>query len=117
MHDMSLGAPVDLGAYDGPLLEGKPLHLGSCEDGVYGCRSCNSAARRLTPDQLKAIGWPESDTCDWCHKDAPISDMRGLRPWDEPCYYEVCKSWPRKLRTITKCTTRINYQSSTITYP
>lgn len=92
MHDFSLGGPVDVGEYAGPLLNGKPLHGGSCEDGVYGCRRCNGAARRLTDEEREAIGWPATGYCDWCHKTVPVSEMSGVRPWDEggSTYYEVC---------------------------
>jgi len=91
MHDMMLGAPVDVGQYTGPLLEGSPIHNGNCEDGVYGCRMCNRAASKLTVDQLKSIGWTLNQDCDWCNKEVPTSDIRGMRPVDEPhCYYEVC---------------------------
>ncbi len=91
MHDFSLGGPVDVGDYDGPLLDGKPLHGGNCEDGVYGCRKCNRAASSLTDEQLKSIGWRTTEMCDYCKKEVPIKEISGLRPWDEPsCYYEVC---------------------------
>lgn len=97
MHDFSLGPPVDIGTYDGPLVDGNPLHSDSCEDGVYGCRSCNIAARMLSDDQLKAIGWPTTGTCDWCKTSVPSQSLSGIHPWDEPsCYYEVCE----------KCTTK-----------
>lgn len=93
MHDFSLGPPIDVGQYDGPLLDGRPLHNGNCEDGVYGCRMCNSAARHLTNEQLEAIGWPTTGSCDWCNKVVPTKELDGIRPHDEPsCYYEVCNS-------------------------
>lgn len=93
MHDFSLGGPVDVGEYTGPLLEGEPLHGGSCEDGVYGCRACNRAASTLTDEQLESIGWPTTCRCDWCKKDVKVAEISGVRPWDEPdCYYEICKS-------------------------
>jgi hypothetical protein len=91
MHDMSLGAPVDVGSYDGPFVDGQPLHGGNCEDGVYGCRKCGDAARNLSDETLRAIGWSLTQSCDWCRKDTPIRRTYGLQPWDEPgCYYEVC---------------------------
>lgn len=93
MLDLSLGILSDVGGYDGPLLDGKPLHSGHCEDTTYGCRRCNSAATTLTDAQLDAIGWPKTTYCSWCHKDVPSKEIRGLRPWDEPsCYYEVCRA-------------------------
>jgi hypothetical protein len=92
MLDLSLGV-VDVLSYDGPLLEGKPLHSGSCEDSTYGCRRCNSAARTLTNEHLVAIGWPTTNNCDWCKKECPAQEVSGLRPYDEPsCYYEVCRT-------------------------
>jgi hypothetical protein len=102
MHDFRLGPPVDIGEYAGLLLEGKPLHPGNCEDGVYGCRKCNQRFRLLSEEQRAKLRDPENpkwraepnptDTCDWCKKTVPIRDIQGLRPWDEPgCYYEVCK--------------------------
>lgn len=91
MHDMSLGAPVSVGEYTGPLLKGKPLHSGSCEDGVYGCRMCNSAARALSDEELKSIGWPATSFCDWCKREVSVREISGIRPWDESgTYYEVC---------------------------
>jgi len=99
MHDFSLGPPVDVGGYDGPLVDGKPLHKGNCEDGTYGCRACNGAARSLSPEQLKGIGWSTTQYCDWCKKDTPVAKMNGVRPWDEPsCYYEVCDACDSKYR-------------------
>ena len=91
MHDFSLGPPVDVGRYDGLLLDGKPLHSGNCEDGVYGCRKCSGAMRRLSPEQLEQLGVEDSQECYWCNKSVPLKDICGLRPWDEPSvYYEVC---------------------------
>lgn len=99
MHDFSLGPAVDAGGYDGPLLKGKPLHEGNCEDGVYGCRKCSWAAKALTDEQLVSIGWPLTNTCDWCHKEVPFRSISGIRPSDEPsCYYEVCLACRRKQR-------------------
>lgn len=96
MHDFTLGPPVDVGCYDGPLLNGEPIHRGNCEDGVYGCRHCNEAARCLSDADRDAIGWPATATCDWCRKVVPADAIYGLRPWDEPsCYYEVCSSCRR----------------------
>lgn len=97
MHDFSLGGPVDVEEYTGPMVDGKPIHSGNCEDGVYGCRKCGSAAKKLTDEQLKALGWSTSQFCDWCKKDTPIKEISGIRPWDEPsCYYEVCRDCCRK---------------------
>ena len=97
MHDFGLGPPVDVGAYDGPMVKGKPLHSGSCEDGVYGCRKCNDAGRLLSTEKLEEMGWPTTGDCDYCKKQVPVQDIRGLRPWDEPsCYYEVCKDCKSK---------------------
>lgn len=91
MHDYSLGGPVDVGEYAGPMLDGKPLHRGSCEDGVYGCTMCHSASKHLTEAQLKSIGFLTHQNCDWCKKSFPVKDISGIRPWDEPsCYYQVC---------------------------
>lgn len=101
MHDFSLGGPVDVGTYYGLLLNGQPLHRGNCEDGVYGCRRCNRRLRRLTEKEraeLRDLNYPEwraepnpTSICDWCNKEVPLKDIRGIRPWDEPsCYYEVC---------------------------
>jgi hypothetical protein len=96
MLDLTLGT-VDIGDYNGPLLDGRPLHGGSCEDSPYGCRKCNAAARMLKTEQLVAIGWPVSDSCDWCKKDVPSQEISGLRPYDEPSiYYEVCDCCYRK---------------------
>ena len=93
MHDFSLVPPVDVGQFDGPLLDGKPLHEGSCEDGVYGCRKCNRAMRTLTDEQLKSMGIETETSCDWCKKRVSLRNIFGIRPWDEPsCYYEVCGS-------------------------
>jgi len=93
MHDFTLGPPVDVGEYEGPLLHGVPLHKGSCEDGVYGCRKCGNAATKLSDEELDLIGWPRTTSCDWCHKDVRTQDIRGARPISEGghCYYEVCK--------------------------
>lgn len=91
MHDYSLGGPVDVGGYAGPMLNGKPIHKGNCEDGVYGCTSCHDAAKGLTKEQLISIGFNTEDNCDWCKKKFPIQEISGIRPWDEPsCYYRVC---------------------------
>lgn len=97
MHDFSLGAPVDVGEYAGPLLDGEPIHRGNCEDGVYGCRMCNSAARRLTDEQRRKIGWETDQECDYCHDTVPITQISGLRPYDEPSiFYEVCSTCRKK---------------------
>lgn len=101
MHDFSLGGPVDVGSYDGPMLDGKPIHSGNCEDGVYGCRPCGRAFRSMTPEERQRAcpDWPTTQTCDWCHKEVPVDDTRGVRPWDEPsCYYEVCITCHGKYR-------------------
>lgn len=91
MHDMSLGGPVDVGGYTGYILNGKPIHIGNCEDGVYGCRKCNRATRQLSVEDRIALGIESNQDCDYCHKSVDISKIHGLRPWDEPsCYYEVC---------------------------
>lgn len=91
MHDYSLGGPVDVGEYCGPMLDGKPIHTGNCEDGVYGCTKCNRASRELTTEQLQSIGFETHQNCDWCKKRFPVADISGIRPWDEPsCYYQVC---------------------------
>ena len=92
MHDFTLGPPVDVDGYDGPLLDGKPLHEGNCEDGVYGCRMCNRAAGRLTDEELDKIGWQKTFHCDWCKKEVSIRELNGVRPWDEggAVYYEIC---------------------------
>lgn len=102
MHDFSLGGPVDVGSYDGLLLDGKPLHEGTCEDGVYGCRKCGSALRYLSPEEREKLRDPNNpewraepdpkQMCDWCNKEVPIAHIGGVRPWDEPsCYYEICR--------------------------
>ena len=93
MHDLSLGGPVDIGAYDGPIVDGKPLHSGNCEDGVYGCRMCETAARRLTPEQRKELGYSETGTCDWCKKTVPFETLAFQTDADEGCsvVYEVCR--------------------------
>ena len=92
MHDFSLGAPVDVGEYEGPMVDGEPLHRGSCEDGVYGCRRCSRAARMLPPDKLKELGWGDQP-CAWCKKMVRFAEICEVRPWDEPsCYYEICRS-------------------------
>ncbi len=107
MHDFSLGGPVDLGEYDGLLLEGKPLHKGTCEDGVYGCRKCKQVLKTLTPEEREKLRDPQNpewraelnpkQSCDFCHKSVPVSEIVGHKPWDEPsCYYEVCYSCARK---------------------
>lgn len=97
MHDFSLGGPVDIGEYCGPIVEGKPLHSGNCEDGVYGCRKCNNAAKNLSDEQLKEIVWNTTQFCDWCHKETHVKELVGIRPWDEPsCYYEVCHNCHKK---------------------
>jgi hypothetical protein len=107
MHDFSLGPPVDVGEYTGPMLNDKPLHKGNCEDGVYGCQRCNYAARELTDEQLTEIGWPTKGHCDWCNKEVPARDITGLKPRDEPSvYYEVCmecrKKYNKELAEIEK---------------
>ena len=98
MHDFSLGSPVDLGEYAGPLLNGNPIHQGNCEDGVYGCRKCNRASRELTDEELKEIGFKNTQECDWCHKEVHISKINGCRPWDESgqVYYEICDECDKK---------------------
>ena len=98
MHDFSLGPPVDIGAYDGPLLNENPLHGGNCEDGVYGCRKCNAASRLLTDEQLVEIGFNNTQECDWCFKTVPNKDISGCRPWDEggQIYYEICAACRKK---------------------
>lgn len=97
MQDYSLGAPIDVGEYAGPLLDGKPLHRGSCEDGVYGCTMCHRASKHLTDEQLRSIGFQTHQNCDWCKKKFPVKDISGLRPWDEPsCYYRVCSGCKAK---------------------
>ena len=97
MHDFSLGGPVDMGEYCGPLLKGQPLHPGSCEDGVYGCRRCGNVISGLSTEELKEIGAEDRFSCDWCKKEFPLKERNGIRPWDEPsCYYEVCDGCKRK---------------------
>lgn len=99
MQDDTLGPDVsDCG--EPPSLNGEPLHAGSCSDGVYGCRSCFRALRRLTDEQR--LQWqaehqegPDTwqSSCEYCHKRVDIRDTSLLRPWDEPsCTYEVCSS-------------------------
>lgn len=104
MHDFSLGGPISLGEYDGYYLDGRPLHRRHCEDGVYGCRYCNSALRSLTDSELDRLTVrcyetgdliptqvSRTQSCDWCEASVPIAYIRGIRPWDEPSvYYEVC---------------------------
>lgn len=91
MHDFSLGPPIDIGEYDGPLLNGEPIHSGTCEDGVYGCRRCNSAIRCLSKEDRATLGIEDTQSCDWCRAEVDVSDIVGVRPWDEPSvYYEVC---------------------------
>lgn len=97
MHDFSLGPPVDVGEYCGPLLDGKPIHKGNCEDGVYGCRSCNSAARHLTDEQLVELGWPTTGTCDACNAVVPVKDICGDFDHEDRTYREVCRSCKDKI--------------------
>lgn len=106
MHDFSLGGPVDEGAYCGYYYEGEPLHSGNCEDGVYGCRKCSIALRSLPESAYAELALLDPDTgeltpdrpslsqqCDWCNRSVHITEISGVRPWDEPsCYYEVCDS-------------------------
>ena len=97
MHDFSLAPPVDIGVYEGPLLKGQPLHPGTCEDGVYGCRRCGDAISLLSSEELKEIGVEDQFHCDWCKNQFPLKEKRGIRPWDEPsCYYEICGACDRK---------------------
>lgn len=84
MMDYSLGGDVDVGQYDGPILDGKPLHSGNCSDGVYGCIKCNAAARRLTDDQRTAIGFDNEEQCDVCGKRVHASTLSYRSFWDEP---------------------------------
>lgn len=76
--------------YSGPLLSGKPLHGGGCEDGIYGCRKCSAAGRQLTDEQLIAIGWALTQTCSSCGSEVPLRDIHGYKAWGEPVYYEYC---------------------------
>ena len=99
MHDFSLGGPVDVGRYDGPLLNGKPIHSGNCEDGVYGCRMCNAAVRRMSDEDRRKV-YPNDPMsfCDWCNADVPHHELSGVRPIDEGgrILYEVCGDCKKK---------------------
>jgi hypothetical protein len=100
MHDYTLGGPVETGSYDGPLLAGKPLHSGGCNDGVYGCTKCNSRARSLSDEELKEIGFPTSIQCDWCHGTVSAQDISLYSAWDEPSVKsEVCSECRRRDRS------------------
>ena len=92
MFDLSLGGPVDEGEYGGPILRGEPLHEGSCFDSPTGCYRCNSAATSLSDEDLVAIGWETTNSCDWCKKSVSVRDIRSIRPSDEggSVEYEVC---------------------------
>lgn len=107
MHDHSLGGPVALGIYDGPVLDRGPLHNGTCYDGVYGCDRCHNVISRYVtiairnPDFAAEEGWSladqatlkewvadaESDTCELCGKTGPTQIHR---VWDEPVSYALC---------------------------
>lgn len=103
MHDFTLGPPVDTGEYGGPLIDGRPLHEGSCEDGVYGCRSCNAASRKLTDEQLTALGWPCTGECDFCHAHVHVRDICGLMDHEDHTYHEVCRTCKdRHVRAVLK---------------
>lgn len=105
--DHSLGTDVeDCG--DPPVVKGVPIHHGQCSDGVFGCKHCLMALKRMNPEERKAYVAEFSDSgiaseedmvftfttsCDWCHKSVDISDSRQIRPWDEPsCEYQVCRA-------------------------
>lgn len=79
MHDHSLGGPTSNGSYDGPVVDGKPLHEGNCSDSTYGCIRCWNASND---------GQGEFFTCDWCKKQA---NTRITRASDEPVSYALCK--------------------------
>ena len=96
MHDLSLGAPVDVGEYTGPKLDGQPLHKGNCEDGVYGCRKCGERVRTLSDEQLLSIGADLTTSCESCGKEVSVRDIRGYKAWDEPVYYEACLACYKK---------------------
>ncbi len=101
MHDFSLGGPVDCGAYCGIMVDGKPVHQGNCEDGVYGCRKCNRAIRNMSPEDRKRWlpDYNSEQECDYCHKKVDISEIHGHSDRDEPgVYQEIC----------THCKTRYN---------
>jgi len=91
VHDFSLSPPVDVEEYAGPMLNGKPIHDGTCEDGGYGCRRCNVAARGLTDEQLTTINWPLTGHCDFCHKEVSTRDICGHMDHEDHCYNEICK--------------------------
>lgn len=109
MMDYSLGGPVSLGCYDGPFVNGEPIHKGSCSDGVCGCTACANALAWLPEDERPLLvdeqgePWPIDwrTHCEWCGKESDLSDMAFHRPSDEPsCMYHICdacltKSWRR----------------------
>jgi len=96
MMDLSLGGPVD-DCGDPPIVNGKPLHAGSCNDSVYGCTRCLSASRRLSDDDLKALGWETTGTCGGCSAVVHVRDLRLTSWWDEPSVkQELCGECRKK---------------------
>jgi hypothetical protein len=98
MHDLRLGPPVDTGEYMGPLLNGNPLHAGSCSDGVHGCGHCNVAVRNLSDEQIQSLGIKIKDKCEWCKKEVHIRELTGTTDVDEGCttVYQVCSKCRKK---------------------
>lgn len=94
MQDDTLGGSVDVGTYEGPILDGKAIHTGSCNDGVEGCSRCNGAARCMVEADLIKIGWPTTGRCEWCKTTVKVGNMSTCRPWDEggSISYEICNA-------------------------
>jgi hypothetical protein len=80
MHDLTLGAPVDVG------VNPEATHSGSCNDGVFGCSRCWNTAN----DNLGTI-----DKCDWCERE---THTKVSKAWDEPILYALCLACRNKNR-------------------
>jgi hypothetical protein len=91
MYDKSLGGDVDAEQYDGPFIDGKPLHAGNCRDGVHGCSRCRNAVFGLSDDQKSKLGDGWAEDCDWCHKTFAPGVCAETRSSDEiGVFYILC---------------------------
>lgn len=103
MMDLSLGGCVDVGVNQAPRLDGAPTHVGSCNDGVYGCEKCFAAIRSLDREsRSRLITYDGHDyelsttTCEMCKVEFMEGETRLVRAWDEPVTYEMCDECAHK---------------------
>lgn len=84
---------MDLCEYQGPMVDGRPIHKGSCNDGVYGCSKCNTAIRFMEPEARAAAGLEETTFCEACKKNRPVDEVMERPISDEPgSTWMICDS-------------------------